>query len=84
MKKILNFFHQVAGCRLQVAGRMGKRGSLLDEESVKVIMAVAVFAGIVFLLVKLFSPVFNVADETAESYFETLEKIGRASCRERV
>jgi len=48
--------------------------SLLDEESVKVIMAVAVFAGIVFLLFSLFSPVFNVADETAKSYFESFEK----------
>ena len=48
--------------------------SLLDEESVKVIMAVAVFVGIAFLLFSLFSPVFNVADKTAESYFESFEK----------
>jgi len=47
--------------------------SLLDEESVKVIGAVAVLALAVFLLFKLFSPVFDVAGETAESYFGTLE-----------
>ncbi|MFH0808279.1 MAG: hypothetical protein V1888_01550 [archaeon] len=48
--------------------------SLLDEESVKVIGAVAVLTLAVFLLFKLFSPVFDVAGETSESYFGTLEK----------
>ena len=53
---------------------MNKRGALLSEGSVKVIIAVAVVVGMVYLLVSLFSPVFDEADETAKSYFETLER----------
>ncbi len=56
-----------------------KKGGLLDEESVKLILAVVVFVAMVFLMLKLFSPVFEKEDEGAKSYFEILKKtIGEA------
>jgi len=58
---------------------MNKRGGLMDEESVKVILAVAVFALMMLLMFKLFSPAYDEADEIAKSYFERLEaEIGNA------
>lgn len=54
---------------------MNKRGTLLVNESVRVILAVAIFAAMVFLMVSLFSPVFDEADDTAKSYFEMLDRV---------
>lgn len=68
MKRIEDFF-QVAGWGRE----MGKRGGLLDEESVKVIIAVAIFASMIYLMVSLFAPVFSEADAVAEAYFDVLE-----------
>ena len=51
---------------------MNKRGGLLDEESVKVILAVAVFILMALLILKLFAPNYDEADEIAKSYFERL------------
>ena len=56
-----------------VAG-IGKKGGVMDEEIVKVILAVVVFAAMAWLLVNLFSPVFDEGDETAKSYFDMLER----------
>lgn len=52
-----------------------KKGELLSNNLIELIVSVAVVFVLVVLLFKLFSPVFDEGDKTAESYFESL---GRA------
>ena len=52
---------------------MDKKGGLLDEESVRVILAVGVVVLMLFLIIKLFSPVYSEEDEIAKSYLNMLE-----------
>ena len=51
---------------------MKKDGEILVDESLKVILAVAVVASMIWLVINLISPVFDKGDEVSESYFEML------------
>ena len=51
-----------------------KKGALLDEERIKLIVAVAVFAGMVYLIFALFAPGYDRGDALAESYFDMLDE----------
>jgi hypothetical protein len=54
--------------------RMNKKGNLFSEESVKVILAVAVLALMIWLMIAIFSPTFDKGDEKGESYLKLLEE----------
>ena len=51
-----------------------KRGELLDENLIGLILSVAGVFVLMILLFNLFSPTFNKEEKTAESYFESLNK----------
>jgi len=51
-----------------------KRGGIVDENAIGVILAVAAIFLLVFLMINLFSPSFDKEDETAKSYFNMLKE----------
>ena len=53
---------------------ISKRGGIVDENAIKVIIAVAVVVLLIYLMVNLFSPSFDKESETAKSYFNMLEE----------
>jgi hypothetical protein len=60
-------------------GIVSKRGGLLDENSIEIILAVAGIFLLFMVLFALFSPSYDEADKIAESYFEMLkEAVGLA------
>lgn len=50
-----------------------KRGNMVTENAIGLILAVAVTFVLIFLMISLFSPTFNKGKEGAESYFDSLE-----------
>ena len=50
-----------------------KKGGMMDENLIGLILSVAVVFVLIVLLFNLFSPSFDKGDKTAESYFESLE-----------
>lgn len=53
--------------------RGSKKGGMTIGQIVKLILAIAVVFILLFLSVRLLSPIFNRGDETAKSYMETLK-----------
>jgi len=54
--------------------QINKKGNILTEESVKVILAVAVVALMIWLMIAIFAPSFDKGDEKGESYLEQLKE----------
>jgi hypothetical protein len=53
-------------------GIVSKRGGLLDENSIEIVLAVAGIFILFMVLFALFSPSYDEADKIAESYFDRL------------
>ena len=52
---------------------MRKRGEMVSENAIGLILAAAATLVLVMLMISLFSPTFNKGKEGAESYFDSLE-----------
>jgi len=78
MSKIGNF--EAAGCRLQVAGMFGgfglrnRKGEMVVNNAIGLILAIAVVFLLVYFMVNLFSPSFDESSEIAESYLKSFER----------
>lgn len=65
---------------------MIKKGEMVTENTIGLILAVAVTFVLILLMISLFSPTFNKGKEGAKSYFDSLEdaisevdKVGKSS-----
>ncbi len=52
---------------------MRKKGEMVGDAAIELIIAVAVAMVLILLIVKLYNPGYDEADEIAKSYFETLK-----------
>ena len=53
---------------------LNKKGNLLSKNTLELILGGAIVLLLLVLLYNLIAPTFNVGDETAKSYFDSLEK----------
>jgi hypothetical protein len=54
---------------------MRKKGEMVGDTAIEVIIGIAVAAVLILLMFSLFNPGYDEADEIAESYFERLENV---------